>query len=268
MASPNQDDYPNKFQWDIVDRSATTSGVFRIVNASSFKVLSAGEDNSVTQSTMWNLASQQWTFSDYNADGYLSIINRNKNQVLEIGGGRQGQAGARANVWDGWGHLWQQWQLVDGGGTPRTAQELSNSGASCKIVNRASSLVLEIGGGGDLSREGLAANQWYNWDLPNQQWYIYFDSSYRGTVKSGDAASSDPASGTLTLYPNPASTTLQITLPGNSEALQVTITDAHGRAVQVSHHHGKVDVSNLALGLYVVSATDGQKTFRQKFVKE
>jgi hypothetical protein len=31
---------------------------------------------------------------------------------------------------------------------------------------------------------------------------------------------------------------------------------------------GKVDVSNLASGLYVISATDGQKTFRQKFIKE
>jgi len=268
VTSPNEDDYPDKFKWDIEDRSATTSGVFRIVNASSGKVLSAGEDNSVTQLTMWYLASQQWTFSDYNADNYLSIINRNTGQVLEIGGGSQGQAGARANVWDGWEHHWQQWRLLDANNQLRTLQDISTTGIPCKLVNRASGLVLEIGGGGDLSREGLAANQWYDFNGLNQQWYIYFDSSYRGPAKSGDAASSDPASGTLTLYPNPASTTLQITFPGNSEALQVTITDAHGRAVQVSHYHGKVDVSNLAPGLYVVSATDGQKTFRQKFVKE
>jgi hypothetical protein len=291
--SSSSPDYNNSQQYDIVDVSASTAGVFRIINYNSGKALSAtADDNRVTQWPMWYLAGQEWTFSEYNADGYLSIINRNTNQVLEIGGGNGGQPGATANVWDGHGDAWQQWRLVDvTSGKRLTVQDIFTTGIQCKIINRYSGLALEIGGnGGELTQDDRAANQWYDWSGPNQQWNIYIDSNYRlanssastpspggstgtdsnhgGTVMSAGTAAFDPASSTFTLYPNPASTTLQLTLPGNGEALQVTITDAHGRTVPVSHQHGKVDVSNLASGLYIISAADGQKTFRQKFIKE
>lgn len=257
-------------EWDIVDVSASTPGVFRIMNVNSGKALSANEDNSVTQLPMWYIAGQEWTFSDNNSTGYISIINRNTNQVLEIGGGNWGQAGARANVWDGYGNDWQQWRLVsaDGNNTPLSVEDIFTTGIPCKLINRYSGLALEIGGGGDLTRDGLAANQWYDYNGLNQQWHIYIDSNYRSAAPTVGTAVSAPASNKLTLYPNPASTTLQLTLPGNGEALQVTITDARGHTVPVSHQHGKVDVSNLASGLYIISASDGQKTFRQKFIKE
>lgn len=153
-------------------------------------------------------------------------------------------------------------------GARLTLQEVYTTGVRCKLLNRNSGLVLEIGGGGDLTREGLAANQWYDFGVASQQWNIYINSSYRSTASSAGTAASAPASSTLALYPNPASASLQITLPGNNEAVQVTITDAHGRAVKVSHEHGKVNVSNLASGLYIISAADGHRTFRQKFIKE
>lgn len=256
--------------FNFVDVSASTPGVFRIMNAYSGKALSASEDNSVTQLPMWYLASQEWTFSDKNSTGYISIINRNTNQVLEIGGGNWGQPGARANVWDGYGNDWQQWRLVstDGNNTPLSVEDIFTTGITCKLINRYSGLALEIGGGGDLTRDGLAANQWYDYNGLNQQWHIYIDSNYRSAAPAVGTAVSVPASNKLTLYPNPASTTLQLTLPGNGEALQVTITDARGYTGPVSHQHGKVDVSNLASGLYIISASDGQKTFRQKFIKE
>lgn len=281
--------YNNSQQYDIVDVSASTPGVFRIMNVNSGKALSANsDDNGVTQQPMRYLASQEWTFSDYNADGYLSIINRNTNQVLEIGGGDWGQPGATANVWDGYGNAWQQWRLVSPNGTQLTVQEIFTTGIPCKIINRYSGLVLEIGGdASDLTQDGQPANQWYNSTGSNQLWNIYIDSSYRlskpGTSTTSPvgstgpdsshqgpvtSASTEPASSTFTLYPNPANTTLQLTLPGNGDALQVTITDVHGRTVPVSHQHGKVDVSSLAAGMYILSAADGQKTFRQKFIKE
>lgn len=269
VASPNADDHPDQFVWDIIDRSAATPGVFRIMNVNSGKALSAGEDNGVSQQPMWYLAGQEWTFSDYNADGYLSIISRNTGQVLEIGGGDWDQPGANANVWDGYGHAWQQWRLVstDGFNRQLTVQEIFTTGIPCKLLNRHSGLVLEIGGtASQQAQDGRAANQWYDYNHPWQQWNIYIDSNYRGTATAtGKAADS---AGALTLYPNPASSTLQVTLPGNRDASQVTLTDAQGRTVPVAHQHGKVDVSGLAAGLYIVSATDGQKTFRQKFVKE
>ena len=269
VASPFEDDFPNKFQWDIVDVSAPVPGVFRIMNVNSGKALTASPDNNeVAQLPMWYLANQEWTFSDYTADGYLFIINRNLGQVLEIGGGGDlTQPSRTANVWDGWGGPNQQWQLQDLSGFQISVQDLFTTGAACRIINRNSGLALEIGGN-DLTSDGRRANQWYYWGGLNQQWNIYIDSSYRGSGKPDLAAASDAAPGTLTLYPNPASTALHLALPGNREAVQVTITDAQGRTTPVSSQQGNVDVSTLAPGLYIVSAGDGQKTFRQKFVKE
>ena len=266
-------DLPAEYQdFIFVDVSVYTGGVFRIMNYNSGKALSAGEDNSVTQTTMYYLAGQEWTFGQYNADGYLAIISRSTGRVLEMGGsGDARQPGRNANVWDGYGTEWQQWRLVDPASNAllTVQQVFTTAGQRCKLLNRYSGLILEIGGGGDLTRENLPANQWYNVpNVPTQEWYIYIDSNYRGVATAAGTAASVPAARAMTLYPNPASTTLQLTLPGNSEALQVTITDAHGRTVQVSHPHGKVDVSSLASGLYIVSAADGQKTFRQKFIKE
>ena len=76
-------------RWSITDVTSNPPlGVFQIINANSSKALSANRsDNKVTQSTNLGFASQQWSFSGYNDNGYLAIINRNTQQALEIGGG-------------------------------------------------------------------------------------------------------------------------------------------------------------------------------------
>lgn len=76
---------------------------------------------------------------------------------------------------------------------------------------------------------------------------------------------------TLSIYPNPASTTLTVDLPGAS-ALAVRITDMRGAVVRTVSYQGTgkvdVDVSTLPVGLYVVTISSGQQVYHRKFTKQ
>jgi bacillolysin len=82
-----------------------------------------------------------------------------------------------------------------------------------------------------------------------------------GTV-SGDA--------TLSLYPNPATSSLTLSLSSNEELTKVEVLDARGASVPAARYQGQgqLDISRLAGGLYLLRASDGQHTFTQRFVKQ
>jgi Zn-dependent metalloprotease len=74
----------------------------------------------------------------------------------------------------------------------------------------------------------------------------------------------------LSLYPNPALTTLTLSLSSQAELTKVEVLDARGAAVPAARYQGQgqLDVSSLAGGLYLLRASDGQHTFTQRFVKQ
>ncbi|WP_262490204.1 M4 family metallopeptidase [Hymenobacter coccineus] len=73
----------------------------------------------------------------------------------------------------------------------------------------------------------------------------------------------------LGVYPVPASTELTLTLPGNAAATQVTVTDLRGAAMSgIRSEGGKLNISGLASGVYMVSASDGQQTYHMRFIKQ
>ena len=80
----------------------------------------------------------------------------------------------------------------------------------------------------------------------------------------------DAAARGLSLYPVPATNELHLQLGGNAEILSVRVTDLRGAAVNTARYNGEgvLDVSGLAKGMYLVSVSNGQETFRQRFVKE
>jgi len=82
------------------------------------------------------------------------------------------------------------------------------------------------------------------------------------TALSGDAV--------LSLYPNPAVTTLTLSLSSNAELTKVEVLDARGARVAAAHYlgQGQLDVSGLAGGLYLLRASDGTHTFVQRFAKQ
>jgi hypothetical protein len=82
-----------------------------------------------------------------------------------------------------------------------------------------------------------------------------------GTV-AGDA--------TMSLYPNPATSSLTLALSSNEELTTVEVLDARGATVPAARYQGQgqLDISRLASGLYLLRASDGQHTFTQRFVKQ
>lgn len=268
-------------QYDIVDVSAY-QGVYQIVNARSGMVLSADiADNHVSQLPGWWLGSQEWSFSGYNSDGYLAITARSTNQALEIGGGGDlTQPGRPANVWNWWGGANQQWALLDVIDSHRLSIAEASDGRMCYIYNRLSGKVLEIGGSAsDVLRYDRIANQWYPVGGLNQQWYVRYVSLNRGTgttstepVAADAKKSKKTAAQTLVLYPNPARGELNVALDSRSdlanELVEVSVTDLQGTPMQVPYVAGRLDLTQLAAGIYIVRASDGVRSYHQKFAKE
>ncbi|GAA4003409.1 M4 family metallopeptidase [Hymenobacter fastidiosus] len=74
----------------------------------------------------------------------------------------------------------------------------------------------------------------------------------------------------LEVYPNPASNMLHLSLPGNAEAVSVNVLDARGAATMGARYegNGQLNVAALAKGMYMLTVSDGQKVFHQRFIKE
>jgi bacillolysin len=77
-----------------------------------------------------------------------------------------------------------------------------------------------------------------------------------------------PARG-LELYPNPATDVVRISMPDNAPLVSVTLTDLRGAKVAGVRLDGdQLNVAALAKGIYTLTATDGQKVFHQRFIKQ
>ena len=73
----------------------------------------------------------------------------------------------------------------------------------------------------------------------------------------------------VTLYPNPATNVLNIVLAGKAPVVSATVTDLRGAKVaNARFENGQLNVANLASGIYLLTVSDGQKTFHERFVKQ
>ena len=74
---------------------------------------------------------------------------------------------------------------------------------------------------------------------------------------------------TLSLYPNPATEALNLTLTGNAPITSVRVTDVRGARIEgLSFSNGALRIAGLAKGMYTLTVSDGQKVYHQRFVKE
>jgi hypothetical protein len=88
------------------------------------------------------------------------------------------------------------------------------------------------------------------------------------SVGTQEAASQIP--NPLDIYPNPTSDFVNIEIASNAAVLDVSISDLLGRelARQLVPNGGKVDLTALETGLYLVSAAADGKVFWGKFEKQ
>ncbi|MBO0359448.1 M4 family metallopeptidase [Hymenobacter sp. BT186] len=113
--------------------------------------------------------------------------------------------------------------------------------------------------------------------------YSYGETEDYSITISGGAAIADTGDGggsnmgllaqtttqNLELYPNPATDVLRLTMPNNIAITAVTVTDLRGvKVLGVKVEGNQLNVSSLAQGIYTLTATDGQKVFHQRFVKQ
>jgi hypothetical protein len=68
----------------------------------------------------------------------------------------------------------------------------------------------------------------------------------------------------LTVYPNPATDKIQVSLRGNAPS-EITITDMTGRTV-AQGNTATLDVSGLSTGMYMLTARYGTETNTQTFI--
>ncbi|MWB94140.1 family 16 glycosylhydrolase [Flavobacterium sp. GA093] len=108
--------------------------------------------------------------------------------------------------------------------------------------------------------------------------YSLFEIEAYGSPSTAKSASakkeiSEEGSAEIAMYPNPASSFVQLSLPGKLDNKVVTIYDLSGKAVlqtklDATTQESLVDVSQLAKGVYIISVNSDQKNWTKKLVKE
>jgi hypothetical protein len=106
--------------------------------------------------------------------------------------------------------------------------------------------------------------------------YSYGETEdYTVNISGGTArlASAQTASNSYSLFPNPASSVLNIARPATATsseaALSVRVYDLRGSEVRgLSFENGQLNVASLNKGTYLLTITDGASTSHQRFVKE
>lgn len=73
----------------------------------------------------------------------------------------------------------------------------------------------------------------------------------------------------IKVYPNPASTVLNIQYPENVVADKVTITDISGKVVlEKTQNTAQINIENLMNGVYFIRTNTGTQQWTQKFIKD
>jgi hypothetical protein len=91
-------------------------------------------------------------------------------------------------------------------------------------------------------------------------------SIYNNYCLSVGVNSSQKKNVTVIIYPNPASTILNIDPSVN--IIEVSVFDIHSKKIFVSKHFNTVDISMLNSGMYFIKIKTDQGEFSQKFIKE
>jgi hypothetical protein len=277
-------------QWQLIQLAPELESQYtnRIFNANSDKVLRVRQANTSDGAQIeqgpylygctTGSAYEEWYIRTLD-NNYVAIINRNSGLALEIGGdyNQTLQAGRPANQWPYTGGDNQQWS------------EIYYQGGSRAFINRRSGMALAIDGS-STGDGALAVQQPYT-GAANQLWNQTFGSSYFTSnppaeqevlresseqakaqainESSTRAKSPMPVTQELALYPNPASTIINLSLPDGEEIASVAITDMQGRKVVTSYaNHGQLNVSSLSAGLYIINVQGEQHEYRQKFSKQ
>ena len=96
-----------------------------------------------------------------------------------------------------------------------------------------------------------------------------FTNHYVMSVTGEEALGSDTnLSEVINVYPNPATDVLNIAVPSSIDVKSVSLFDVLGKKSNVSLVNGQVDISQLAVGLYLLNVETTNGTLTQKVIKQ
>ena len=72
---------------------------------------------------------------------------------------------------------------------------------------------------------------------------------------------------TISIYPNPARTELNLNVSQNNID-EISISNLIGQLLIKAQNQNSIDISHLTKGIYILTITQGQNKFNQKFIKE
>ncbi|MCW5519297.1 T9SS type A sorting domain-containing protein [Aureitalea sp. L0-47] len=72
----------------------------------------------------------------------------------------------------------------------------------------------------------------------------------------------------VTVYPNPASNVLNVSVPSNIEVINASLYDVLGKNTGVQLVNGQMNTSSLARGVYILNVNTSRGTLTQKIVKQ
>ena len=251
--------------WDIIDVSKNTpSQVFTLQTNHNAQYLTLDRSNNQIRqfSGDGSIAVQQWTLEQdpLASPNVFRIINRSTGQVIRANGDGISAVSATTPGGRG-GNTVQHWTARDITDSHILTIAEATDGRAFQLYNQYANKVLEIENGNNYEG-GLAYVNFYR-GSPWQQWHVANKTANRTAPDAVD----EPV---LSLYPNPAYNELTVSLPSAVTPTMISVVDQiTGQTIKVQQQgNGKIDVSSLIPGVYVLKTSDGQHVYQQKFVKQ
>jgi hypothetical protein len=193
---------------------------------------------------------QQWTLETNGS--YVRIKNRATGLYLD-GMGRTSNPSI-AGLWNNSNSYNQQWTVEDFGSYKR-------------IKNRATGLYID---GMYKTTNGDDLGQWSNSGSTGQQWTMTTLKS--ANVKDNNSNEEKVTKTPIAIYPNPFSTTFNLTIDNNEEITRIEILDMTGKLVEVVEHSAIKNFmdlgSSLKPNMYVVRVYGESYTKSFKIIKK
>ena len=249
-----------RWQLTLTNLDIVSGGTYRLTHKGTNQCLDV-PNNSTTpgqalhQWTDNGVDAQRWVIT-LEADGYYKIRHRNTNLCLEVAG-NSASAGAVVQQWTDNGNDAQRWQIV------------SLGDGYVKLVHKGTNQCLDVDN--NLSNPGTAVHQYTDNGNDAQRWKLDLMPVPLNSGRTALAARDEAPAGSLTAYPNPASTGVSLSfVPQRTGAVSLDVYNSTGRLVRNLALQAAAGVANttmlptemLPAGLYTVRLTAAGRSQR------
>ena len=260
--SPNESVWAGPYSFTTVFSAVTPPYNYGFETNEDWSILNAGTGNNwgiYTQAAPIPLAAEGTTFAGYNYNATNAANAWLFSRRLNLTAGTNYSVKFKYRIADG--TVYQENFKVTMG-TDKTVAAQTNVLQTYTDVN------LQVWTQADLSFTPATSEVYYlafNCTSPADRYMLAIDDIQITSVLSSDSFESNE----FTIYPNPATTILNISNTNNVEIKNISVTDINGRVVK--NQAGtltQINVSDLNAGVYFVTIEAAEGKTTQKFIKK